>query len=51
MSIEKGIVSRDDRLYEGFPDLATTPSGRLVCVYRESDTHSADAFTKVTPNK
>ncbi len=39
MPIEKGIVSRDDRIYEAFPDVAATRSGRLVCVYRESDFH------------
>ena len=35
------VVSRDDDLYEAFPDLALLPSGRLLCLYRQSDQHAA----------
>jgi sialidase-1 len=38
-------LSRDDSLYECFPDLARLRSGRLICVYRESDSHTSAAFT------
>ena len=34
------IVSRDDSVYECFPDLAKTPSGKLICVFRESAHHA-----------
>ena len=37
--IETRVVSRDDNLYEGFPGVAATPGGRLVCVWRKSDGH------------
>ena len=33
-------VSRDDSVYECFPDLAKTPSGKLICVFRESAHHA-----------
>ena len=47
MPIEKSIVSRDDRLYEAFPSIAATPSGRLVCIYRESDAHRPVAISNL----
>ena len=34
-------VTRDDGLYEAFPDLCQLPSGKLLCTYRESDVHVA----------
>jgi len=46
-TIEMSIVSRDDRVYEAFPDLAATPSGRLVCIYRESDAHRPVAISNL----
>ena len=35
------IVSRDDTIYEGFPDLVLLESGKLLCLYRQSDAHAA----------
>lgn len=32
-------VSRDDSVYECFPDLIKTPDGKLICVFRESAHH------------
>lgn len=37
--IEKFTVSRDDGIYECFPDLALTDSGRLVCVFSQCNHH------------
>ena len=37
------VVSRDDDLYEAFPDLVLLPSGKLLCLYRQSDQHAAKA--------
>ena len=34
-------ISRNDDLYEAFPDLCLLPSGKLLCIYRESDWHVA----------
>jgi len=43
--IEKFIVSRDDTIYEAFPDVALAPSGRLVCVISECTHHSDRGYT------
>jgi len=45
--LRSGIVARNDNVYECFPDVARTPSGRLVCVYRESDGHVARQYSRV----
>jgi sialidase-1 len=34
-------VVRDDNLYEAFADLCLLPTGKLLCIYRESDFHDA----------
>lgn len=43
----KGIVSRDDHVYECFPDLAKCPDGTLVCIYRESMGHGPHPFSRL----
>ncbi len=43
----KSIVSRDDRIYECFPDLAQTPDRTLVCVYRECMFHAPFPFSRI----
>jgi sialidase-1 len=43
----KYVIARDDSVYECFPDVVLLKSGRLVLVYRESDSHSASDFTRV----
>ncbi len=45
--IEKFIVSRDDSIYEAFPDVALARSGRLVCVFLESTHHRDRSHTRV----
>ena len=47
MPIEKVTVSRDDGVYELLPDVARMPSGKLVCIYRESDGHTVRHFSIV----
>jgi hypothetical protein len=43
----RGIVSRDDRIYECFPDLAQRPDRTLVCVYRECMFHAPYPFSRI----
>ena len=38
--IQQYTVSREDSVYECFPDIAQTPSGKLICVFRESEHHA-----------
>ena len=47
MSIEKVTVSRNDEIYEFVPDVAILPSGKLVCIYRESDGHSVQQWSRL----
>ena len=44
--IQKYIVSRDDSIYEAFPDVALTPSGKLVCVFAECTHHADRSYTR-----
>lgn len=39
MPIEKHIVSRDEAIYEAWPDLIQTESGKLICVFSECEHH------------
>jgi len=43
--IRKYTVSRDDSIYEAFPDVALTKSGRLVCVFSECTHHADRSYT------
>jgi len=45
--IERFTVSRDDRIYEAWPDVAMARSGRLVCVFAECTHHSDRGYTRV----
>lgn len=45
--IEKHVVSRDDSVYEAFPDVALAPSGRLVCVFAECTHHRDRGYTRI----
>jgi len=45
--IEKFTVSRDDSIYEAFPDVALTASGRLVCVFAECTHHADRSYTRI----
>ncbi|MBP3332820.1 MAG: exo-alpha-sialidase [Clostridia bacterium] len=37
--IQKFIVSRDDSIYEAWPDITLTPSGKLICTFTECAHH------------
>ena len=37
--IQQHTISRDDSVYECFPDITKTKSGKLICVFRESAHH------------
>ena len=39
--IVKNTVSRDDSIYEAWPDLVMTESGKLICIFSEC-THHVD---------
>ena len=44
--MQKHVVSRDDSIYEAFPDVALTPSGALVCVFAECTHHRDRSYTR-----
>ena len=39
MYINRYVVSRDDSIYEAWPDLVRTKSGKLICVFSECEHH------------
>jgi hypothetical protein len=39
--VQKFAINRDDSIYEVFPDVALTPSGKLICTFAEC-THHGD---------
>ena len=39
MKVEKFVISRNDSIMEGWPDLIKTSSGRLIVVYNECTSH------------
>jgi hypothetical protein len=45
MPVEKTIISDTPGVYECFPCLTRTRSGKLITVYRESDSHTAAEYT------
>ena len=45
--MNKMIVSRDERYYKCFPDIAKCKDGTLVCVYRECMHHAAYPFSRI----
>lgn len=45
--MNKRIVSKDDRVYACFPDIAMCQDGTLVCVYRESMGHGPYPFSRL----
>jgi hypothetical protein len=44
---ERITITNNHEIYECFPDVAITHTGRLVVVYRESDSHGAKAFSHI----
>ena len=47
MKIEKFGISCDPVLYEAWPDVALTASGKLVCVFTECVHHSDRSYTRI----
>lgn len=47
MPVEKFTISRDDTIYECFPHLCRTRSGRILLTYRESNGHVASEFCRL----
>ena len=47
MNIEKFSISRDPALYEAWPDVVLTGSGKLVCVFSECNHHSDRSYTRI----
>ena len=45
--MEQFVISRDDEIYEAFPDVALTQAGRLVCVFAECTHHRDRSYTCV----
>jgi len=45
--MQKFTIARDDHIYSCFPDIARTPAGTLVCVYRESMGHAPFPFSRL----
>ncbi len=45
--IEKFTISRDDTIYEAFPDVALTPAGKLICVFAECTHHADRSYTRL----
>lgn len=39
MAIKKFTVSKDDTIYEAWPDVVQTASGKLICVFSECEHH------------
>ena len=44
----KLTVSRNDNIYECFPDIAMTTDGDLVCIYRECMGHGPFPFSRIS---
>ena len=47
LSIRKFTIARDDSTYECFPSLTRLKDGRIILVYRESDSHKAKEYTRI----
>ena len=47
MNIEKFRISNDPALYEAWPDVALTKSGKLVCVFTECTHHGDRSYTRI----
>ncbi len=47
MNIEKFTISNDPEFYEAWPDVALTPSGRLITVFSECTHHGDRSYTRI----
>ena len=48
MSIQKFIISKDDSIYEAWPDVVQTKSGKLICVFSECAHHLDREDARIT---
>ena len=48
MAICKHIVSRDDSIYEAWPSLLLTKSGKMICVFSECTHHRDRTDARLT---
>lgn len=47
MNIEKITISNDPAIYEAWPDLVLTASGKLLCVFTECTHHRDRSYTRI----
>ncbi|HRX41573.1 MAG TPA: sialidase family protein, partial [Clostridia bacterium] len=47
MAIQRFTVSKDDDIYEAFPDVVLTDGGKLVAVFEECTHHSDRSFARI----
>jgi sialidase-1 len=47
MPIQKFVISRDDSIYEAWPDLVLTAQGKLICVFSECTHHKDRSYTRL----
>ncbi len=45
--LQKHVISNDKSIYEAWPDVAMTPSGKLVCVFSECVHHCDRSHTQI----
>ncbi|MBF0244549.1 MAG: exo-alpha-sialidase [Planctomycetes bacterium] len=45
--IHKFTVSRDDGIYQAWPDVTLTPSGRMICTFAECTHHGDRSYTRI----
>lgn len=47
MAIKKFSISRDDTIYEAWPDVVLTDEGKLICVFSECTHHGDRSYTRL----
>ena len=45
--MQKHTISRDDSIYEAFPDVTLTSSGKLICVFTECTHHRDRSYSRI----
>ena len=45
--LKKFKISRDDNIYEAFPDIALTSTGKLICVFLECKHHVDRSYSRI----
>lgn len=48
MNIKRHIVSRDENIYEAWPDVVLTDGGKLICVFAECNHHLDRTNARIT---